>query len=101
MLLMLVFVLNATFSHISVLLVEETGENHRPVADKLYQLISNLAMISLDVFNKTCHTGIEFGCDRWFSPVSSTNKTEIWLKVALSTIKLTNKLSCIFEFNQS
>ena len=63
-------VFNATFSHISViswrsvLLVEETGENHRPVADKLYQLISNLAMISLDVFYKTCHTGIEFGCDQ-------------------------------------
>jgi hypothetical protein len=38
-------VFNATFNKISViswqsvLLVEETGENHRPVADKLYHIM--------------------------------------------------------------
>ena len=36
-------VFNVTFNNISllssVLLVEETGENHRPVADKLYHIM--------------------------------------------------------------
>ena len=41
----MVMVFNATFNKISaiswqsVLLVEETGENHRPVADKLYHIM--------------------------------------------------------------
>jgi len=41
----IVMVFNATFNNISViswwsvLLVEETGENHRPVTDKLYHIM--------------------------------------------------------------
>ena len=44
---MVIMVFNATFNNISVLFVEDTGENHRPVArrkllivtDKLYHIM--------------------------------------------------------------
>jgi hypothetical protein len=158
--------LNATLNNISiiswwsVLLVEETGENHRPVASHWQTLSHNvvhLALIEIRTHNisgdksnyhtitattapwiNRIYTYSRFlrwnmfyilapnednipsmalyllQCDkvcqwlatgRWFSPVSSTNKTdrqdiiEILFKVALSIIKQTNDLSSNYDIS--
>ena len=46
-LLVCLFVLNATFKNISAILVEETGENHRPVASHWQTLSCNVVHLAL------------------------------------------------------
>jgi hypothetical protein len=100
-------VFNATFNNISVLLVEETGglgENHQPVAShwqiwtwneslKIYNCLCNQCLSPLMrvwiLIRVRCTTLCDKVCQWlatgwWFSPsppVSSTNKTEIFVNL--------------------
>jgi hypothetical protein len=114
-------VFNATFNNISViswrsfLLAEETGgpgENHRTLSLNVVQLtLIEIRTLNISGIDNDCIDSCKSNYQtitattahhkvRWFSPgppVSSANKndrhdiTEILLKVALNTIKQTNK----------